>query len=537
MNNNPTKIVFFAANPSDTDRLAIDREFNEIKQLLSQSAHRDNFILNYSPATGDDDLQQQLLDFSPDIVHFSGHGEQDGLYFQDQSNDTLFIHQDSLTDFFKLFAGRIKCVLLNACNSEPQAHAIAQHLDYVIGMNAPIGDKAAVIFAKGFYRALFSGEPIDSAYRFGCSAIDLAGINEFQTPVLARKTASNTNNNTSNIAIPTDIEEPEGQVPIDSAFYVERFPIERDCYQTIENPYALIRIKAPKQMGKTSLLSRVLNHAESSGKQRIAVLSFQEADSEIFASLDILLQWFCAATADCLGMDENLETYWKGVLGAKSKASNYFQKYLLKDGPLTLGLDEVDVVFQHTEIASDCLGLLRAWHEKSKNHPVWKNLRMVITHSQEVYIPLHLNQSPFNVGLPIELPEFTREQIVSLMNVHGLNLSEQELDQFIKMVDGHPYLVRLGFYQIAKQRLTLADFLAIAPTEEGLYHDHLRRHLLNIEEVGLQDVTAQVMHSDEPLLINSGDAFKLKSLGLVRRRGNMIEPLCDLYRLYFQNRL
>ena len=185
MTHKQTRIVFFAANPSDTDRLAIDREFNEVKQLLSQSVNRDGFVLNYSPATGDDDLQQQLLDFAPDIVHFSGHGEQDGLYFQNNSNDTLFIHQDSLTDFFKLFKGRIRCLLLNACNSEPQAHAIAQHLDYVIGMNAPIGDQAAIIFAKGFYRALFSGESIDKAYQFGCSAIDLAGINEFKTPVLA----------------------------------------------------------------------------------------------------------------------------------------------------------------------------------------------------------------------------------------------------------------------------------------------------------------------------------------------------------------
>ena len=334
-----------------------------------------------------------------------------------------------------------------------------------------------------------------------------------------------------------DIEEPEGQIPIDSSFYVERFPIERDCYQTIENPYALIRIKAPKQMGKTSLLSRILNYAESSTGQRVAVLSFQEADSEVFTSLDVLLQWFCAATADQLGMDENLDSYWKGVLGAKSKAGNYFQKYLLKEGPLTLGLDEVDVVFQHTAIASDFLGLLRAWHEKSKNHPVWKNLRMVITHSQEVYIPLHLNQSPFNVGLPIELPEFTYEQTMRLMKSHGLALSEDELEQFIKMVDGHPYLVRLGLYQIAKQRLTLEKFLEVAPTEEGLYHDHLRRHILNIEEAGLSDVTAEVMNSDEPVLISSGDAFKLKSLGLVRRRGNHIEPLCDLYRLYFQDRL
>ncbi len=530
MKNNKTRIVFFAANPSDTDRLAINKEFSEIKKLLSQSKQRDEFILDYSPATNDDDLQQQILSFSPDIVHFSGHGELNGLYFQNDNNQKLFIHQDSLADFFKLFENRIHCLLLNACNSEPQAQIISQHIDYVIGMNAPIGDKAAIIFAKGFYRALFNGESIDKAYQFGCSAIDLAGINEYRTPVLVQKSKSHPKINI------TDIEEPEGQVPISSAFYIERPPVEKDCYTAIENPYTLIRIKAPRQMGKTSLLSRVLNHAEVIGQQT-AILSFQEADSDIFLSLESLLQWFCAATADQLGLDENLDPYWRGVLGAKSKTSNYFQKYLLKERLLTLGLDEVDEVFKHTDVAGDFFGLLRAWHEKSKNNAIWKNLRLVITHSKEVYIPLHLNQSPFNVGLPIELPEFNHEQIIELMQRHGLNLSRQQLNQFIQMVDGHPYLVRLGLYQIARQRLTLEKFLQLAPTEEGLYGNHLRRHLLNIQEAGLEKITSEVMHAKEPILIDSSDAFKLKSLGIVRRQGNKIEVLCDLYRLYFQNRL
>lgn len=530
MKNNKTQIVFFAANPNDTSRLAIDKEFNEIKQLLMLSKQRDDFILNYSPATDDNDLQQQLLSFSPDIVHFSGHGELNGLYFQDDDNQRLFIHQDALADFFKLFKGRIRCLLLNACDSEPQAKVIAEHIDYVIGMNAPIGDQAAILFSKGFYRALFNGESIESAYQFACSAIDLAGIDEYQTPVLIKKSTGCSDINF------TDTEEPEGQVPLSSNFYIERPPVEKDCYAAIENSYALIRIKSPRQMGKTSLLSRVLDHAENVG-QRTVILSFQEADSEIFSSLESLLQWFCAATADQLGLDENIDLYWKGVLGAKSKASNYFQKYLLKEGALTLGLDEVDEVFKHSTIAGDFFGLLRAWHEKSKNNRIWKNLRLVITHSKEVYIPLHLNQSPFNVGLPIELPEFNREQTVKLMQLHGLELSEQQLNKFIQMVDGHPYLVRLGLYQIARKRLTVEDFLELAPTEEGLYHNHLRRHLLNIQEANLEAVTAEIMQSETPLLIDSSEAFKLKSLGIVRRRGNKVEVLCDLYRLYFQNRL
>ena len=47
-----------------------------------------------------------------------------------------------------------------------------------------------------------------------------------------------------------ELELPEGQVKLNSPFYLERPPIETTCYQTIINSGSLIRIKAPRQMGK-----------------------------------------------------------------------------------------------------------------------------------------------------------------------------------------------------------------------------------------------------------------------------------------------
>lgn len=334
------------------------------------------------------------------------------------------------------------------------------------------------------------------------------------------------------------LESPEGTVPLDSHFYVERPPIENDCYNTIEKPYALIRIKAARQMGKSSLLARVLDHAQQR-EQRTVWLSLQEADSEVFATVDSLLQWFCAAMADKLNLPDRLDEMWKGVLGAKSKTSNYFQKYLLQHYPaLTLGLDEVDEVFKHEKVASEFFALLRAWHEKSKSgDATWKNFRLIITHSKDVYIPLHINQSPFNVGTAVELPEFTTAQIIDLLQRYQIHWSEAELESFTDMVGGHPFLVRLGLYEIARQRLTLSDFLQIAATEEGLYREHLRRHLLNLKEYDFTGIVRQVMNAVEPVMIDSSEAFKLQSMGLVRWKGNKVEPLCQLYRLYFKERL
>ncbi|MBW4593441.1 MAG: AAA-like domain-containing protein [Brasilonema angustatum HA4187-MV1] len=167
----------------------------------------------------------------------------------------------------------------------------------------------------------------------------------------------------------------------------------KDCYETILQPGALIRIKAPRQMGKTSLLTRVLDHGTQHGCQT-AYLNFQAADAEFFTSLDKFLQWFCGSIAQELNLKDKLSEYWQGVLGSKDKCTNYFQRYLLSEihSPIVLGLDEVDQVFQYPQVASEFFGLLRAWHETSKNKETWKKLRLVIVHSKEVYIPLNINQ-------------------------------------------------------------------------------------------------------------------------------------------------
>lgn len=336
------------------------------------------------------------------------------------------------------------------------------------------------------------------------------------------------------------LDEPEGQVSLDSAFYVERPPIESDCYEAIVKPGALIRVKAPRQMGKTSLMSRILHQAKQQGYQT-AVLNFQSADAEFLTNLDQFLQWFCASITWELNREDKLTDYWKGgMLGSKNKCTNYFQRYLLSEitCPIVLGLDEVDQIFQYPEIATDFFGLLRAWHERGKNEAIWQKLKLVIVHSKEVYIPLNINQSPFNVGLPIELPELNQEQAQDLVQRHNLNLSHQQLEQLIMMVGGHPYLLRVALYQIARSRMTLERLLQIAPTEEGPYYEHLRRHLLNLEEhPELVVAVKQVVSAHIPIEIKTAEAFKLRSMGLVKIQGNKVMPLCDLYRQYFRARL
>jgi hypothetical protein len=335
------------------------------------------------------------------------------------------------------------------------------------------------------------------------------------------------------------LEFPEGLVPIDSPFYVERPPVEHDCYDAIARPGSLIRIKAPRQLGKTSLMMRIMHQAESLG-YRSVLLNFQTADADTLQDLDTFLQWFCSTVTEELDLPDRLPDYWNGARGVVRRCQRYFEKYLLPEvnAPLVLGLDEVDQVFEHADIYTDFFGMLRAWHEKSKTSECWRNLHMVIVHSKEVYVPLSINRSPFNVGFPIELRELNAPEIDDLIQRHHLTLAEDDRQQLVGLVGGHPFLLRAALYELARQRVTLAELLSSAPTEGGLYNDHLRRHLLNLEADGaLLSAFKQVIVANNPVQIGSTEAFKLNSMGLVKYHGNEVVPLCNLYRQYFRTRL
>ncbi len=329
---------------------------------------------------------------------------------------------------------------------------------------------------------------------------------------------------------------PEGSVPLNSKLYINRPPIEEDCFETILQPNALIRIKAPRQMGKTSLLTRIIQQGKKQGYQTV-YLNLQEVDRLFLEDINLFLKWFCGCITDELGLEDQIDKHWNLTRGSKTCCTNYFDRYLLKqlETPLILALDEVDQIFQHPELAVDFFGLLRSWHEKGKNAPKWENLRLLIVHSKEVYLPLNINQSPFNVGLPIELPELTQEQVIELINRHELIFSDEEIKEFMNMLGGHPYLVRIALYHLAKAEINLTEFWQIAPTEEGFYYDHLRRHLTNLQsDPELLEVAKSVMRADNSRQIDSQSAFKLRSIGLIKFKGNEVMPLCNLYRYYFR---
>jgi hypothetical protein len=212
-------ILFLAANPSDTDPLALDREARAIQVELERSGYRDCFEFETRWAVEPLDLLRELRKLKPTVVHFSGHGGQDlaaaeahrpglgprrdvgggevggtgeearyGLYFQGSDGRAQMVSSEAIAQTFGAAGSSVKLVVLNACYSEAQAAALLEHVDCVVGMSGSILDDAARNFAIGFYGGLGERESVAAAYKQGRAAISLEGLPDGELPQLAVRT-------------------------------------------------------------------------------------------------------------------------------------------------------------------------------------------------------------------------------------------------------------------------------------------------------------------------------------------------------------
>jgi hypothetical protein len=153
----------------------------------------------------------------------------------------------------------------------------------------------------------------------------------------------------------------------EAASQKHRLQIKFDWKTDNELVVELIRIKAPRQMGKTSLLNRIVAHAAQQDYQTVR-LNLLQAEGAVFSSLNKFLRWFCACVSQELELPSQLSEYWDEDRGSIVNCTTYFEAHLLEQigSPIVLALDEVDRVFQSTEIAQGFFPMLRSWHEEAK---------------------------------------------------------------------------------------------------------------------------------------------------------------------------
>jgi len=333
---------------------------------------------------------------------------------------------------------------------------------------------------------------------------------------------------------------PKGPLELNSPFYIKRQESEVLSQRVISTPGGLLRIKGPQKMGKTSLTIRISQIAKTQKYQPI-YLNFQLADSKICQDLDRFLKWLCLNVGQQLKFLNQIDQYWDDILGAKMSCNSYFQDYLLPElsQPLVLIMDRVDYIFAYPEIAEDFFALLRAWYEEAKSIKIWQKLRLVLVYATELYLPLNINQSPFNVGVALELSEFSVTEICELSNRYQLSLSQDEIEQLIEIVGGHPYLIQIALHYLQVEQISLAEFLRLIESNHNPYKDYLQQLLEKLQK------SADLALSFNKILEKNSDSIelqyrellKLKSLGLIKVNENEIEISCQLYRQFFTQKI
>jgi hypothetical protein len=329
---------------------------------------------------------------------------------------------------------------------------------------------------------------------------------------------------------------PEGTMDPESNFYIER-PEDKILANLLKGKGYTVTIKGPRQVGKSSLLYRAIKNEEDSEK-RIAFLDFQLLDSYSLIDANVFYKRFCSWLSDEISIADKVNDYWTQDLGPAMCCSRYISKYILPNTPkgLVIAIDETEHIFG-SPFRSGFFGMLRSWHNKRREGTLWKHLSLILVTSTEpnVFIT-ELNQSPFNVGRPILISDFTIEHINQLNEKYGSPITPDQKETLFHLLSGQPYLTHLSINLIASGATTFHHLFESAYSENGVFINHLQKHLINLQ-------AQQELVTAFKQIINTGTCpdeisfIRLFSAGLAIRKKDRLAPRCELYSRFFKERL
>ena len=185
---NRIKILFLLSNPKNISRIRLDEELREVSDRIERAKLRHRFELIPLLAVRPRDVMRGLLEYQPHVLHFAGHGSPtEGIVLEDDHGNTKLVSADALAQLFAVIKDNLRVVLLNACFVGQQAEGISEVIDFTIGMQKTIGDKAAIVFSSSFYEALAYGRSVKEAFDYGKTGLVMEGIPESNTPTLMER--------------------------------------------------------------------------------------------------------------------------------------------------------------------------------------------------------------------------------------------------------------------------------------------------------------------------------------------------------------
>ena len=292
----------------------------------------------------------------------------------------------------------------------------------------------------------------------------------------------------------TRFESVGGAVPLDSPYYVRRHADELASKALLPQT-SFVLIKGARQIGKTSLLARLLQQGRAQ-KARVLRTDWQNIPQSDLESTETFLLNVAESIVDQLQLD----IVPRNSFDVARPATRNFERFMRRqvfpkvEGWLVWGIDEADRLFE-CAFKDDIFGMLRSWHNERALDPgcEWERLTVVLSYATEAYLIHNMNQSPFNIGFPVELADFTLAQVEEMNRRYGAPLrNSRELQQLYTLVGGHPYLLRRSLQEMMLRQWDIAEVEAQAQTERGFLRDHLERMRLAL--LRDEELTEAVRH-------------------------------------------
>ncbi len=179
------RIAFLTTNPSRASSLRTDIEARDVHQAVLKSANRDLVEIRHLPAARVSDLLDALNEFKPNIIHFSGHGGEETLVFDNQFADEdggIEIDFELVNKIVSATVQPPDLLVFNACDTLDGAEIFLETVSTVVAMASAINDAAACFFSVQFYSAIASGQSIAAALEQGKVVLEVAGMKDSELP-------------------------------------------------------------------------------------------------------------------------------------------------------------------------------------------------------------------------------------------------------------------------------------------------------------------------------------------------------------------
>lgn len=178
------RLLVLAAGPVGRDQLALGREIREIERRLRDAGRRSQLDLVSELAVRRDDIGSCLVRHEPTVVHMSTHGSNGRALLETADGGPAEVELDALVQLFAPWRRRIRCAVLNWCSSAVQAKALAQEIEFVVGLSEKMNDASSAAFAGAFHQALAVGENVQRAFELGCAEISVRHLPGAEVPGL-----------------------------------------------------------------------------------------------------------------------------------------------------------------------------------------------------------------------------------------------------------------------------------------------------------------------------------------------------------------